>query len=89
MALGYAGRMLAANRRPQIRAKGQGWGVHVQVPSGWRPVIEDPSTLQLFLDFYAVTKPPLSNSALECLVTAPLPVLWDQGHSPVCVFILP
>jgi len=40
----------------------------IQVPSGWRPVIEDPSTLQLFLDFYAVTKPPLSNSALECLV---------------------
>ncbi len=39
-----------------------------QVPSGWRPVIEDPGTLQLFLDFYAVTKPPLSNSALECLV---------------------
>ena len=34
----------------------------------WRPVIEDSATLQLFLDFYAATKPPLSNTALECLV---------------------
>lgn len=39
-----------------------------QVPSSWRPLIENPTTVQLFLDFYAVTKPPLSNSALECLV---------------------
>lgn len=40
----------------------------IQVPSTWRPIIENPSTVQLFFDFYAVTKPPLSNTALECLV---------------------
>jgi exportin-7 len=38
------------------------------VPSAWRSVIEDPATLKVFLDFYAATKPPLSNLSLECLV---------------------
>ena len=47
-------------------------GCHwLQVPSTWRPVLEDPATLQLFLDFYATTKPPLSSMALECLVRSP------------------
>ena len=41
------------------------------MPSTWRPVLEDPATLQLFLDFYATTKPPLSSMALECLVRTP------------------
>mmetsp|Transcript_24027 Transcript_24027/g.60483 ORF Transcript_24027/g.60483 Transcript_24027/m.60483 type:complete len:1061 (+) Transcript_24027:348-3530(+) len=40
----------------------------IQVPSTWRSVIEDPTTLKVFLDFYAATKPPLSNLSLECLV---------------------
>uniref|UniRef100_A0A7S1SV05 Exportin-7/Ran-binding protein 17 TPR repeats domain-containing protein n=1 Tax=Tetraselmis chuii TaxID=63592 RepID=A0A7S1SV05_9CHLO len=40
----------------------------IQVPSAWRSVIEDPATLKVFLDFYAATKPPLSNLSLECLV---------------------
>eukprot|EP00850_Spirogloea_muscicola_P007102 SM000035S13082 [mRNA] locus=s35:297618:305506:+ [translate_table: standard] len=40
----------------------------IQIPSSWRSVLEDTSTLQLFFDYYAVTKPPLSNQALECLV---------------------
>ncbi|KAI3436525.1 hypothetical protein D9Q98_005942 [Chlorella vulgaris] len=40
----------------------------IQVPSAWRPSIEDPSTLQLFIDFYCATQPPLSNMALECMV---------------------
>eukprot|EP00877_Chromochloris_zofingiensis_P005215 jgi/Chrzof1/14695/Cz09g12110.t1 len=40
----------------------------IQVPSGWRSIIEEPSTLQLFLDYYLSSKPPLSNAALECLV---------------------
>jgi len=35
----------------------------------WRPVIEDSTTLSLFFDFYAATSPPLSNTALECLVS--------------------
>ncbi|XP_024018068.1 exportin-7 isoform X3 [Morus notabilis] len=40
----------------------------VQIPSSWRPVLEDPSTLQIFFDYYAITKAPLSKEALECLV---------------------
>ncbi|CAK9140098.1 unnamed protein product, partial [Ilex paraguariensis] len=40
----------------------------VQIPSSWRPVLEDQSTLQIFFDYYAITKPPLSKEALECLV---------------------
>ncbi len=40
----------------------------VQVPSTWRPLIEDSSTLQLLLDFYRSSSPPLSSAALECLV---------------------
>lgn len=38
------------------------------VCAAWRPSIEDASTLQLFIDFYTATQPPLSNMALECLV---------------------
>ncbi|KAK9100878.1 hypothetical protein Scep_024308 [Stephania cephalantha] len=33
----------------------------VQVPSAWRPVLEDPSNLQIFFDYYAIAKPPISN----------------------------
>ncbi|KAF8398165.1 hypothetical protein HHK36_017091 [Tetracentron sinense] len=40
----------------------------VQIPSSWRPVLEDSSTLQIFFDYYAITKPHLSKEALECLV---------------------
>jgi exportin-7 len=39
-----------------------------QIPSAWRPAIEDPSMLQLFLDFYTSSQPPLSNMSLECMV---------------------
>ncbi|XP_020528285.1 exportin-7 isoform X3 [Amborella trichopoda] len=38
------------------------------IPSSWRPFLEDPSTLQIFFEYYAITKPPLSKEALECLV---------------------
>ncbi|GIL63010.1 hypothetical protein Vafri_17171 [Volvox africanus] len=40
----------------------------IQVPSSWRPAIEDPATLQLFLDLYSSSQPPLSSTALECMV---------------------
>lgn len=40
----------------------------VQIPTNWKPVLEDPSTLQIFFDYYAITKAPLSKEALECLV---------------------
>ena len=40
----------------------------IQVPSAWRPVMEEPNTMQLFFDIYGSTQPPLSNQAIECLV---------------------
>ncbi|XP_038711145.1 exportin-7 isoform X2 [Tripterygium wilfordii] len=40
----------------------------VQIPTSWRNVLEDPSTLQIFFDYYALQKAPLSKEALECLV---------------------
>ncbi|KAM0944113.1 putative importin-beta domain, armadillo-like helical, exportin [Dioscorea sansibarensis] len=47
----------------------------VQIPTPWRPVLEDPSTLQIFFDYYKITEPPLQRGsacftleALECLV---------------------
>ncbi|KAK3034697.1 hypothetical protein RJ639_032458 [Escallonia herrerae] len=32
----------------------------VQLPSSWKGVVEDSSTLQIFFEYYAITKPPLS-----------------------------
>ena len=46
-----------------------------QVPSMWRPVVEEPSTLQLFLNTYTSSQPPLSSQALECLVSP----IWGLG----------
>ncbi|KAK3002770.1 hypothetical protein RJ639_018630, partial [Escallonia herrerae] len=40
----------------------------VQLPSSWKGVVEDSSTLQIFFEYYAITKPPLSKEALESLV---------------------
>ncbi|XP_072984276.1 uncharacterized protein [Typha latifolia] len=40
----------------------------VQIPSSWRPLLQDPSTVQIFFDYYRITEPPLSKEALECLV---------------------
>ncbi|CAO2833097.1 unnamed protein product [Amaranthus hypochondriacus] len=40
----------------------------VQVTSSWKPILEDPSTLKIFFDYYAITQPPISKEALECLV---------------------
>ncbi|KAL6562813.1 hypothetical protein OROHE_005400 [Orobanche hederae] len=40
----------------------------VQIPSSWKHMLEDFSTLQIFFDYYALTKPPTSKESLECLV---------------------
>ncbi|WOG98164.1 hypothetical protein DCAR_0417505 [Daucus carota subsp. sativus] len=40
----------------------------IQVPSAWKQVIEDSSTLQIFFDYYALGLPQISREALECLV---------------------
>ncbi|CAL9167346.1 unnamed protein product [Musa hybrid cultivar] len=40
----------------------------LQIPSSWKPVVQDPSTLQVFFDYYRIMGPPLSKEALECLV---------------------
>ncbi|KAL3829837.1 hypothetical protein ACJIZ3_018639 [Penstemon smallii] len=40
----------------------------VQIPSSWKPLLEDFTTLQIFFEYYALTKPPISKESLECLV---------------------
>ncbi|KAK4797341.1 hypothetical protein SAY86_029667 [Trapa natans] len=40
----------------------------VQIPTSWKTLLEDPSTLQIFFDYYLVGNAPLSKESLECLV---------------------
>lgn len=40
----------------------------VQVPSSWRPYVQDPAVMQLFFDRYEKTDPPHSHIALQALV---------------------
>ena len=40
----------------------------VQVPSSWRPIVQDTLTMQLFFDFYKTSDPPRSAKALQAIV---------------------
>ncbi|XP_059289213.1 uncharacterized protein LOC132042703 isoform X4 [Lycium ferocissimum] len=40
----------------------------IQIPSSWKQVLEDQSTVQIFFDYYEINKPNISKEALECLV---------------------
>jgi exportin-7 len=40
----------------------------IQVPTSWRGLMEDATTMQLFWDTYSSSQPPHSSTALECLV---------------------
>ncbi|OIT33528.1 hypothetical protein A4A49_14945 [Nicotiana attenuata] len=40
----------------------------IQIPSSWKQVLEDPSTVQIFFDYYEINKPNISKEALECLI---------------------
>jgi exportin-7 len=40
----------------------------VQVPSSWRPIVQDTGNVQLFFDLYGVTDPPRSNLAMQAIV---------------------
>ncbi|PNT70346.1 exportin-7 isoform X3 [Brachypodium distachyon] len=40
----------------------------LQLPASWRPLLEDPSTVQIFFDYYKVNDTSVSKEALECLV---------------------
>lgn len=40
----------------------------IQVPTSWRPALEEPATMTLLLGTYAASQPPLSCACLECLV---------------------
>ncbi|CAN4112650.1 unnamed protein product [Withania somnifera] len=40
----------------------------IQIPSSWKQVLEDQSTVQIFFDYYELNKPNISKEALECLV---------------------
>ncbi|KAK9157822.1 hypothetical protein Scep_004396 [Stephania cephalantha] len=39
------------------------WVRSDEVPSAWRPILEDPSNLQIFFYYYAIAKPPISKEA--------------------------
>lgn len=41
----------------------------IQIPTAWRPAVEDAGTLQLLWGYYAGNEPPLSSLALESLVS--------------------
>ena len=40
----------------------------MQMPTSWRSIMEDSSTLTLFLQLYSTSSPPRSAQGLECLV---------------------
>ncbi|KAJ7976521.1 putative Exportin-7 [Quillaja saponaria] len=40
----------------------------VQIPNSWRPVLEDPSTLQILFDYYAINQTHFSKEVFECLL---------------------
>lgn len=40
----------------------------IQAPSSWRPILQDPSTLEIFFYFYRHTDPPRSSKALEAVI---------------------
>lgn len=42
--------------------------VNLQIPSSWKPVLEDPETLQIFFDYYGITKPPLSKEVTKFML---------------------
>nr|GLL36704.1 exportin-7-like isoform X2 [Ipomoea trifida] len=41
---------------------------NIQIPSAWKQILEDPSTVQIFFDYYENNEPNVSKEALECLV---------------------
>ena len=40
----------------------------VQVPSSWRPMVQDTTTMTLFFEFYEISQPPNSSLSLQALV---------------------
>ncbi len=40
----------------------------IQIPSNWRPVVQDPGTIHILLHFYTSYAPPRSSLALEALI---------------------
>lgn len=40
----------------------------LQVPTSWRPLIQDPQSMQLFFDFYKASAPPNTSKCLEALM---------------------
>uniref|UniRef100_A0A6U5ELX6 Importin N-terminal domain-containing protein n=1 Tax=Corethron hystrix TaxID=216773 RepID=A0A6U5ELX6_9STRA len=40
----------------------------IQVPASWRPIVQDPSTLELLFEFYSSTEPPCSSRAMEAVI---------------------
>ncbi|CAH9102460.1 unnamed protein product [Cuscuta europaea] len=41
---------------------------NIQIPAAWKQVIEDPSTVKIFFDYYEINESNFSKEVLECLV---------------------
>lgn len=39
----------------------------LQIPSSWKSILEDSSTLQIYFDYYALTKPPISKEVCSSI----------------------
>ncbi|KAK9087283.1 hypothetical protein Syun_029677 [Stephania yunnanensis] len=64
--------MLSERRKSGLR------GMSSLVPSAWRPVLEDPSNLQIFFDYYAIAKPPISKE--DRVKPSPTPDSWKLNE---------
>lgn len=40
----------------------------IQAPTSWRPLLSDPTTTELFFEFYVNTEPPRSSKAMEAII---------------------
>ncbi|XWS08203.1 hypothetical protein CRYUN_Cryun41cG0059600 [Craigia yunnanensis] len=50
----------------------------VQIPSPWRPVLEDSSTLKIFFDYYSITEAPLSKELSQISVALRISVIMHD-----------
>lgn len=38
-----------------------------QIPSAWKQILEDPSTVQIFFDYYEINEPNVSKEVTVCI----------------------
>lgn len=48
----------------------------LQIPSSWKSVLEESSTLQIYFDYYALTKPPISKEVSSSIFSFVFYTIW-------------